>query len=451
MVSSVFKLWRQRIGYGIADLSCNLVWQLISLYLMFFYTDVMELPAYYVGIMFLVTRLVDGVADVLMGLVIDNTSTRWGRCRPWLLIGAVPFGLLCILAFYVPDFGTTGKLIYAFITYLCLSFIYTVVNIPFCAMLPFLTADSLERTTLSSVRILLGSLGSTIVAVATLPLVKSLGQGNQNQGFLYTAIIFGVIATFFLIVSFKNVEEKITIKQERMTLARAWQGLKDNTPWKIFAFNIFLMWGAFFLQMGALVYYFNYYVQNPELTAVIAGISTFVPLIGTLTVPLLASYMKKRHIYLFSSTINLIGMGIMIVFDVNQIGLIVGAVVLSIGAGQRTAIYFSMQADPVDYGVWKTGINTAGILTSINGFLGKVAMAGAGAITGFLLSSSGYTANAVQTPSALFAIKLCYLYLPAILIIASMFWIGKFYKLDDIYASICNELEARRQINADKS
>ncbi|WP_294833494.1 glycoside-pentoside-hexuronide (GPH):cation symporter [uncultured Gilliamella sp.] len=451
MVSSVFKLWRQRIGYGIADLSCNLVWQLISLYLMFFYTDVMELPAYYVGIMFLVTRLVDGVADVLMGLVIDNTSTRWGRCRPWLLIGAVPFGLLCILAFYVPDFGTTGKLIYAFITYLCLSFIYTVVNIPFCAMLPFLTADSLERTTLSSVRILLGSLGSTIVAVATLPLVKSLGQGNQNQGFLYTAIIFGVIAIFFLIVSFKNVEEKITIKQERMTLARAWQGLKDNTPWKIFAFNIFLMWGAFFLQMGALVYYFNYYVQNPELTAVIAGISTFVPLIGTLTVPLLASYMKKRHIYLFSSTINLIGMGIMIVFDVNQIGLIVGAVVLSIGAGQRTAIYFSMQADPVDYGVWKTGINTAGILTSINGFLGKVAMAGAGAITGFLLSSGGYTANTVQTPSALFAIKLCYLYLPAILIIASMFWIGKFYKLDDIYASICNELEARRQINADKS
>lgn len=451
MVSSVFKLWRQRIGYGIADLSCNLVWQLISLYLMFFYTDVMELPAYYVGIMFLVTRLVDGVADVLMGLVIDNTSTRWGRCRPWLLIGAVPFGLLCILAFYVPDFGTTGKLIYAFITYLCLSFIYTVVNIPFCAMLPFLTADSLERTTLSSVRILLGSLGSTIVAVATLPLVKSLGQGNQNQGFLYTAIIFGVIATFFLIVSFKNVEEKITINQERMTLARAWQGLKDNTPWKIFAFNIFLMWGAFFLQMGALVYYFNYYVQNPELTAVIAGISTFVPLIGTLTVPLLANYMKKRHIYLFSSTINLIGMGIMIVFDVNQIGLIIGAVVLSIGAGQRTAIYFSMQADPVDYGVWKTGINTAGILTSINGFLGKVAMAGAGAITGFLLSSGGYTANAIQTPSALFAIKLCYLYLPAILIIASMFWIGKFYKLDDIYASICNELEARRQINADKS
>ena len=449
MVNSLFSLWRQRIGYGIADLSCNLVWQLISLYLMYFYTDVMGLPAYYVGIMFLVTRLVDGVADVLMGLVIDNTSTRWGRCRPWLLIGAIPFGILCILVFYVPDFGTTGKLIYAFITYLCLSFIYTIVNIPFSAMLPFLTADSLERTTLSSVRILLGSLGSTIVAVATLPLVATLGNGDQTHGFLFTAIIFGIIATFFLIVSFKNVEEKITIQQERMTLTRAWKGLKDNTPWKIFATNIFLMWGAFFLQTGSLVYFFNYYVESENLTAIIAGISTFVPLIGTLTVPLLANYMKKRHVYLFSSTINLIGMGIMMLSGVNHSGLIIGAVILSLGAGQRLAIYFSMQADPVDYGVWKTGINTAGILTSINGFLGKVAMAGAGAITGFLLSSGGYVANAVQVPSALFAIKLCYLYLPAILIIASMFWIAKFYKLDDSYASIRAELDARSQNPSD--
>ncbi len=212
--------------------------------------------------MFLVTRLVDGVADVLMGLVIDNTATRWGRCRPWLLIGALPFGLLCILAFYVPDFGTTGKLLYAFITYLCLSFLYTLVNIPFCAMLPFLTSDSAERTTLSAVRILLGSLRATIVAVATLPLVGMLGKGDQQQGFLYTAVIFGVLAAFFLLVSFRNVEEKITLTGERMTLKRAWISLRANRPWWIFASNIFLMWGAFFFQTGALVYFFHYYVRE---------------------------------------------------------------------------------------------------------------------------------------------------------------------------------------------
>ncbi|WBM69490.1 glycoside-pentoside-hexuronide (GPH):cation symporter [Buttiauxella sp. WJP83] len=439
---STSTVWRQRFGYGIADLSCNLVWQMISLYLMYFYTDVMGLPAYYVGLMFLVARLVDGVADVLMGLVIDNTRTRWGRCRPYLLIGAAPFGLLCVLAFYVPDFGTTGRLIYAFITYLCLSFLYTIVNIPFCAMLPFLTSESKERTTLSTVRILLGSLGSTIVAVATLPLVKTLGQGNQEHGFLYTAIVFGMIATFFLLVSFRNVEEKINITSEKMTLKRAWLSLRHNPPWFVFAINIFLMWGAFFFQTGALVYFFNYYVGNSELTALVAGISTFVPLLGTLTVPLLAKRMKKRHVYLVASAINLTGMAVMIFAGVNVMALVVGAVILSLGAGQRTAIYFSMQADPVDYGVWKTGINTAGILTSINGFLGKVAMAGAGAITGIMLSASGYVANHAQTADALFAIKSCYLYIPAALIVISMLWIGKFYRLDDDYEKIRADLDA---------
>lgn len=451
MQNTTFSLWRQRLGYGIADLSCNLVWQMISLYLMFFYTDIMGLPAYYAGLMFLVTRLVDGVADVLMGLVIDNTNTRWGRCRPYLLMGAVPFGLLCVMAFYVPDFGLTGKLWYAFLTYLCLSFLYTLVNIPFCAMLPFITNDSKERTTLSAVRIVMGSLGSTIVAVATLPLVHSLGQGNQQSGFLYTAMIFGAIAVFFLLLSFANVKESVNVQNERMTLPRAWTSLRQNRPWFVFAVNIFLMWGAFFFQTGALVYFFNYYVGDTNITAVAAGISTFVPLLGTLTVPFMAARMKKRHVYLLSCAINLAGMIVMIFSGTAIIGLLAGATLLSIGAGQRTAIYFSMQADPVDYGEWKTGINTAGILTSINGFLGKVAMAGAGAISGILLSAGGYMANQAQNPQALLAIKACYLYIPAALILGSMFWIGRYYRLDDNYEKIKAELDQRKNNNDNTS
>lgn len=271
-----------------------------------------------------------------------------------------------------------------------------------------------------------------------------LGKGDQQQGFLYTAVIFGVLAAFFLLVSFRNVEEKIILSGERMTLKRAWISLRVNRPWWIFASNIFLMWGAFFFQTGALVYFFHYYVGNTELTAVIAGISTFVPLLGTLTVPLLARRMKKRHVYLVASAVNLLGMGMMMLSGTYALGLIVGAVILSLGAGQRTAIYFSMQADPVDYGVWKTGINTAGILTSINGFLGKVAMAGAGAITGALLSSGGYIANQAQSDSALLAIKACYLYIPALLILASMLWMGRFYRLDDHYEQIRADLDAGR-------
>ena len=147
-------IWKQRIGYGVADTACNLVWQMITLYLMFFYTDVMGLPPATVGIMFLVTRVVDGVTDVLMGILIDNTNTKWGKSRPYFLWGAIPFGLIAMATFYVPDVGPTGRLIWAYVTYMGLSLMYTVVNIPLASILPSLTSDATERTMLATTRVI---------------------------------------------------------------------------------------------------------------------------------------------------------------------------------------------------------------------------------------------------------------------------------------------------------
>lgn len=135
-------IWRQRIGYGISDLACNLIWQMISLYLMFFYTDVMGLNALAVSAMFVVTRVIDGVTDLLVGYCIDKTNTRWGKSRPYLLFGAIPFAVCAYLAFSVPDLSANGKLIYAYITYFLLSLCYTIVNIPMASILPSLTSDT---------------------------------------------------------------------------------------------------------------------------------------------------------------------------------------------------------------------------------------------------------------------------------------------------------------------
>jgi Na+/melibiose symporter-like transporter len=173
-------VWPQRIGYGIADFSCNLIWQTITLYLMFFYTDVVGIAAAQVGILFLLTRVIDGIADVAMGVVIDKTNTKWGKSRPYFLIGAIPFGLLAILAFYVPDIGPVGKLVYAYFTYLGLSLAYTMVNIPLASILPSLTSNGQERTMLATVRIIFASIGATAVSALTLPMVRTLGNGSQQ-------------------------------------------------------------------------------------------------------------------------------------------------------------------------------------------------------------------------------------------------------------------------------
>lgn len=377
-----------------------------------------------------------------MGVVIDKTDTKWGKSRPYFLIGAIPFGILGILAFYVPDIGSVGKLIYAYITYIGLSIAYTMVNIPLASILPSLTSDSQERTVLATTRIIFSFIGATTVSVLTLPLVNMLGGGSQARGFFITMTIFSIIAVLLFFVTFKNVEEKVKIQQKKVSLKQAFVSLKQNRPWQIFALNIIFMWGSHFFMQGALIYYYTYNVGRPDLAGIIAGITTFVPLLGTLLTPIFSKRMFKKTVYMISSAINLLGFIIMMIANINLLGLIAGASVAALGYGLRQSIYFSMQADPVDYGEWKTGINVTGVLNALNGFIGKLALAMAGSITAWTLSIGGYVPNEVQSDPALLAIKASYLIIPAVMVIISMI-IMSFYNLDKIYPTIRKELDEK--------
>lgn len=441
-------IWKQRIGYGVADAACNLVWQMITLYLMFFYTDVMKLPATAVGIMFLATRLVDGVADVLMGLLIDNTHTKYGKSRPYFLWGAVPFGIIAVLTFYVPDVGPTGRLIWAYATYIGLSLLYTVVNIPLASILPALTSDTNERTNLATTRMVFSFIGATIISSVAMPMIDHLGGGDKAHGYFITMSIWAAVATLLFLFTFKNVEELVLVKQEKVGIAAALKAMKGNTPWFVFALNIVVMWGAVFFQGGALIYYITYNLGRPELVSVVAGITAFIPMIGTLTTPFFSRRMLKINVFLLSSAIILIGTGMMLFSGTSTTGLIAGAVILGLGNGLRTSIYFSMQADPIDYGEWKSGVNAAGILSAVNGFIGKIAFAIAGAAAGYLLAAGGYVPNQTQSPAALHAITLCYFYIPMALIVVSMIIMKTMYRLDYIFPQIRQELDQRNALLA---
>lgn len=442
-------VWRQRIGYGAADFSCNLVWQMIGLYLMFYYTDVVGLAAAQVSLLFLLTRILDGVTDVGMGILIDKTNTRWGKSRPYFLFGAIPFAVLGILAFYVPDVGPTATLLYAYMTYMGLSMAYTMVNIPLASILPSLTSDPQERTMLASVRIVFSFIGATAVSVLTMPMVNSLGGGSQAQGFFWTMVIFSIIACIMFFFTFKNVEEKVAVRVEKVTVKEAFSTLKDNKPYYIFAVNILFMWGSYFFQQGALIYYFTYNLDRPDLVGVVAGIGSFVPIAGTFLTPLIAKKMYKRTLFMIASAINLAGILLMLAAGSTIPVLLAGAVIAAVGFGLRQSIYFSMQADPVDYGEWRTGINAAGILSALNGFLGKVTMAVAGALFGLMLTWGNYVPNAAQSENALLAIKMGYLIIPAILVVFSMI-IMSFYHLDKIYPTIRAEMDARQEQEHEK-
>lgn len=439
------QIWRQRIGYGASDFACNLIWQMISLYLLYFYTDVMSLKGTSIAFMFVVTRFIDAGTDLLIGYCIDKTHTRWGKSRPYFLFGAVPFALFAVLAFSVPEISATGKLVYAYVTYIGLSFMYTVVNIPMASILPSLTADTEERTALSTSRKFFAFLGSTVVSATALKLVDRLGNGNEALGFRIVMIIFGIAGCAMFFFTFATVREKVTTTATKATLKESLISLKENKPWLIFALNILFMWGGFFIQTSAIVYYYTTVVGSKALSVTIATIMSVVPMVANFLVPALAKRLGKRNLYVTAAAVQLGGLVVIWAGGMNHPIILGGAVITALGYGIKESIYFSMQADPVDYGEWKTGVNTAGSLSAINGFLGKVAQAAAGGISGLLLSWGGYQGGAaVQTVNALTAIRAMYLYIPMIMLVCSIVTM-LFYNLDKIYPKIKMELEERQK------
>lgn len=439
-------LYRQRFGYGLGDFACNLIWQVISLYLLYFYTDVVHLDAKAIAAMFVVCRVIDAITDVLVGFAIDKTKTRWGKSRPWFLFGAIPFAISAFLAFGVPEISPDGKLAYAYGTYIFLSFMYTVVNIPLASILPTLTDDMNERTVLASWRKFFAFLGSSIVSATALTLVEVTGRGNEALGFRIVMGMFGLVGCVCFFLTFFLVrEQNLQEKETSATLKETLWSLGQNTPWKLFALNILFMWTGYFLQSSALVYYYKYYIGSTSMASLVATIMTGVPMMANLTVPFLAKRLGKRNLYSAAAAVQLAGLLVILAGNFHTGMIITGAVISACGYGVKESIYFSMQADPVDYGEWKTGIQAAGMLSSLNGFLGKVAQAAAGGISGLLLAWSSYDpAAAVQTAEALMAIKGMYLYIPMALLICSIVTMH-FYQLDQQFPQIQRELEDRRK------
>jgi len=422
------KLWMQRVGYGSADLGCNLIWQMITIYQLYFYTDVVELPVATAGLILLITRLVDALGGLIMGLLIDRTTSRWGKSRPYLLWGALPFAVFAYLAFYTPHGDPHIRTVYALITSILLSLFYTMVNLPLTSILPNMEADHRERTNLVTSRVFFSFVGSSIVSGLTLYLVQYFGMGNLREGFAGTMSLYAALAGLTVFLSFILVREKMQTSENLIDWKRSFKSLIVNRQWIIFAFNIIFMWGAFFIQQASFIYFLKYSVKaNTDLTTLIITLSTVVPLLGTLATPLLSKFLNKRDLFLISSTIHIAGIAMLAIPPNGQQTLICAIVVSSIGFGIRHTIYFSMQADTVIYGQKLTGIDSSGTIASLNQFIGKLTMAASGLIVGFLMADGGYQQGVKHSAQVVAAINMSYVYLPIILVIISMIIISRYH------------------------
>jgi GPH family glycoside/pentoside/hexuronide:cation symporter len=207
----------EKLSYGFGDLASCLYWQTFSVYLLYFYTDVFGITAKAAGILFLFSRIFDGINDPLMGMFADRTKTRWGKFRPFLLWLCVPFAVIGVLTFTTPDISSSGKLIWAFLTYNLMMMTYTAINIPYTSLLGVISADSRDRTQVSSIKFFFAFGAGAIVSASLLPMVKYLGAGNEARGWQLSFVVYGVAATAFWLLTFFFTRERVTPPEGQKT------------------------------------------------------------------------------------------------------------------------------------------------------------------------------------------------------------------------------------------
>lgn len=442
------KKWGKRIGYGIGDLGCNLVFSTMASYLMVFYTDVFGITAAAAGTMMLVTKFIDALTDTGMGLIVDRTHTRWGQGRPYFAIGAIPFAVFTFMTFYIPNFSSSGKLIWAYLTYCLLCTAYTVVNIPLNTIVPRLTSDVHERDILVSTRIVCAMAGTAIVMSITAPLVKFFGNGNEAKGYLVTMTIYGITAMLIFFVTFASTKEVVapTVSDEKKSLKDTFKGLTGQA-WILFFLNLFYF-SLYVVRSTTVIYYFKYNLGRSDWLSLVGilGILSGLPML--LALPSLEKKFSKRNLMFFSVALYIAGDLLIYVGRNSAVCLLAGLIVTGLGIYGIFGVTFAMQPDVIDYSEYKKNSSVAGLIAALQGFFVKGGMGLTSFVIGAFLKNGGYVANAEQTSKALSYIEICFIWIPVVLcvVIAGLTY---FYKLDGIRGDMTEELESRREKMAD--
>ncbi|ANZ60288.1 MFS transporter [Secundilactobacillus paracollinoides] len=408
--------WPERLSYGLSDAADNLVFQVMTTYLLFFYTDVYGLTPGEAAILFVVARIADVIESPLIGVLIDHIHSRWGKSRPWFLWPALPYVVFAILTFVTPGFSHTGKLVWAYVTYLGLGFFYTAVNLPITAILPTMSRNERELTFLGVIRQFFGSSVQIIVAVCTLPLVAFFGKGNQQRGFLLTITLFGVISLILIWNTFFNVRERYSNpKIAHQPFKKVLPMILKNTPWFVISVVILLFWLVTAIKNQTAIYYFKYTLGNENLVP-LANSFTLASLIGVVLIMHLSNIRGNKRTMLMGIVTAFVGQVIMLagVYLPQLQVLFAGIVINSIGHGMIVGLVSIMISDTIRYGS-AMGIQAEGILASSDNFGVNVGLGVGGLITAGLFELSGYTADHAQNAATLTMINVNYIWIPLVI------------------------------------
>lgn len=438
---------REKAAFALGDIASNLTWTTISSYLLFFYTDVALISASVAGTVILAARLLDAFFDPMVGVILDRTHTRWGRARPYLLFGAPLLGILTFLTFLTPGGGdSTWTIVYATATFLLVGLAYSIVNVPYGALMAMATRDSGTRMKLAGYRSFGVGIGIIIVSTLTQPLIIAIGGSPTSQlGFAVTIGIFALAGMLLLWVVGATVKERVPLTpviHGRAALGASLKTLLCNGPWlAVFSFSV-LAFARLAIITGGAVYYALYVLGNPVAIPVILLAFSLSAVFGSLITPwVLRRLGHRRGIILGLIASVILTVALLFVKD-DLIAFSVVFFLANIVGGFGFVAAPALTADTVEWQEWRSGRRDEGLLFAGYSMSTKIGAAIGSALLAWSLAAIAYNPAAI-TPEVSNGVMLIFILLPAVIAALQIFAISA-YRLEKRLPEIKNEIRSRR-------
>lgn len=397
---------REKISYGFGEFGQQVVSVSLSYYFLYFGMTFLGISGTALGTMLLIARIWDAANDPMMGIIVDNTNTRWGKCKPYIVFGCIPLAIFFLGCFLVPDMSVTAKLIWISIAYIGQGTLYTVVGIPYSTLVYRQTANPQERVSMYAYRTYLSYIVMIGLPVATPKLVAFFSgtELNMTRGFSITMGIYAVIAVIaFMLCGLPLKERDITNSKNKVTGKDITQFLKTNPYFWLMVVTFFMMYTTSSLISSSILFYINDYLKVPDKSSMILVVVS-APLIFTMiVVPILTKRIGKRKTALIGLIICILSAGVRLATkDANITVTIVTLFLGNFGFFFATGLAVPMVTDAIEYGYWKNGTKVESFALSASTFGYKLGMGVGSALAGILLDASGYVSGmAEQSQSAL--------------------------------------------------
>ncbi len=442
----------ERFGYGMGDYAANLVYSAISAFLLVYYTNVIGVDPAVAASIIAVSKIFDGVSDLVMGYIVDHTNTKYGKARPWIARLCIPLAVCTVLMFSVPS-SLAGKaqIAYMFLTYNMVSTIfYTGVNVPYATLQGLMTTNQYERGLLGNFRNLLSTAGTMTINTVVLKMTGFFGGGDAytQKGWTITVAILMVVFVILNMFTFFTCSERVTTqetgeKKENVSFINGFKALIKNKYWILMSLNLFSMFFMMSSFFGSALYFTKYNMGNEGQYAMVANLLSGAQIATLFITPFIMKKVSKRNLNMTGMAIVAIGL-VLSGFSTNYGFICVTSVIKGIGLGCAGATMFGCLQDAITYGEWNAGFSVAGMGNAASSFCFKIGSGLGTAVLGWVLQAGAFdAAKTVQEASALTAITASFAWIPAVTSVLCVVCMI-FFDLDRHYDKVVSDLAEGR-------